>query len=80
LIVPILGEGMVPALIGTAMGLVTAIGAARVMSSMLFKVKPCDAAVFAWVSCGLLVICFAASLIPALRSTTIDPAQALRAE
>jgi len=61
-------------------GLVTAIGAVRVMQSMLFEVKPLDAAVFASVGCGLLVVFVAASLIPALRTVTIDPAQALRAE
>jgi predicted permease len=80
LIGSVLRQGLAPALIGMAVGLVTSIGAVRVMRSMLFEVKPWDVAVFASVSCGLLVVSFAASLIPALRTTAIDPAQALRAE
>jgi len=47
---------------------------------MLFEVKPLDAGVFASVGCGLLAVSFAASFIPALRTTAVDPAQALRAE
>ncbi|HEX4809650.1 MAG TPA: FtsX-like permease family protein, partial [Bryobacteraceae bacterium] len=80
LIRSVLRQGLTPALIGMAAGLVTAIAAVRVMESMLFEVKPLDAGVFASVGCGLLVVSFASSLIPALRTATIDPAQALRAE
>jgi len=47
---------------------------------MLFEVNPLDAAVFASVGCGLLLVSFAASIVPALRTTAIDPAQALRKE
>ncbi len=80
LIRSVLRQGLAPALIGMTAGLVIAIGAVRIMQSMLFEVKPLDATVFASVGCGLLVVSFAASLIPALRTTAIDPAQALRAE
>jgi predicted permease len=80
LIRSVLRQGLMPALIGMAVGLVTAVGAVRIMRSMLFEVKPLDAAVFASVGCGLLVVSLAASLIPALRTTAIDPAQTLRAE
>ncbi|MBV9302482.1 MAG: ABC transporter permease [Acidobacteriaceae bacterium] len=80
LIRSVLRHGLAPALTGMTVGFVTAIGAVRVMQSMLFEVKPLDAAVFASVGCGLLVISFAACLIPALRATAIDPTQALRVE
>jgi predicted permease len=80
LIRSVLRQGLTPALIGMAVGLVTAIAAVRVMESMLFEVQPLDAAVFASVGGGLLIVSFAASLIPALRTAAIDPAQALRAE
>ena len=76
----VLRQGLAPALIGMTVGLVIAVGAVRMMQSMLFEVSPLDAAVFASVGCGLLVVSFLASLIPALRTTSIDPAQALRAE
>jgi putative ABC transport system permease protein len=80
LIRSVLRQGLAPALIGMTVGLVIAIGAVRIMQSMLFEVKPLDATVFASAGCGLLVVSFAASLIPAIRTTAIDPAQALRAE
>jgi predicted permease len=80
LIRSVLQQGLAPALIGTVVGLAIAISAARIMRSMLFEVKPLDAAVFASAGCGLLVVSLAASLIPALRTTAIDPAQTLRAE
>lgn len=80
LIRSVLRQGLTPALIGMAVGLVTAMAAVRVMQSMLFEVKPLDAGVFASVGCGLLAVSFAASFIPALRTTAVDPAQALRAE
>jgi len=80
LIRSVLRQALTPALIGMAVGLVTAMAAVRVMQSMLFEVNPLDAGVFASVGCGLLAVSFAASLIPALRTTAVDPAQALRAE
>jgi len=76
----VLRQGLTPALIGMAMGLLAAIAAARFLQSLLFEVKPFDPAVFAAVGFGILVVSFAGSLVPALRTTAIDPAQALRAE
>ena len=80
LIRSVLRQGIMPALVGWAIGLVTAIAAVRGMQSMLFEMKPLDPTVFALVGCALLIVSFAASLIPALRTTGIDPAQTLRAE
>lgn len=76
----VLRQGLAPALIGITAGFLTAMGAARVMQSMLFQVRPLDAMVFASVTCGLLIVSIAASLVPALRTTAIDPAQILRAD
>jgi predicted permease len=80
LIRSVLRQGCTPALAGVAIGSGTALVAVRVMQSMLFQVKPFDAGVFASVGCGILLVSLAASLIPALRTTSIDPAQALRTE
>lgn len=80
LIRSVLQQGLTPALMGMAVGLAIAFGAVRVMQSMLFEVKPFDAVVFVSVGCGLLLLSFVASLIPALQTTAIDPAQALRTE
>ena len=76
----VLRQGLMPAFVGMGAGLLTAIAAVQVMQSLLFQVKAFDTAVFASVACLVLGLSFAASLIPALRTTTIDPAQALRAE
>jgi predicted permease len=76
----VLQQGLTPALMGMAMGLLGAIAATRFMQSLLFEVKPFDAGVFASVSFSILLVSFAGSLIPALRTTAIDPVQALRAE
>ena len=76
----VLKQGLTPVLIGMVMGIVAAIGAGRIMQSMLFEVKALDATVFASVGSGLLLLAFVASLIPALRTTAVDPALALRAE
>ena len=80
LIQSVLRQGLTPALIGISVGSLAAVAVRRVMQSMLFEVKPLDAAVFASVGCGLLLVSFAASIVPALRTTAIDPAQALRTE
>lgn len=80
LVQSVLLEGLKPALIGMGIGLLTSFAAVQILRSMLFEVKPFDAAVFGSVACGLLLISLAAGLIPALRTTAIDPARALRAE
>jgi ABC-type antimicrobial peptide transport system permease subunit len=51
----VLREGLMPALVGMGVGLLTAIAAVQVMQSLLFQVKPLDRAVFASVAC--LVSC-----------------------
>jgi putative ABC transport system permease protein len=80
LIQSVLLEGLKPALIGMGIGLLGSLTAVRIIRSMLFEVRPFDAVVFASVAGGLVLISLAAGLIPALRTTAIDPAQALRTE
>ncbi|HSU59941.1 MAG TPA: ABC transporter permease [Bryobacteraceae bacterium] len=58
----VLQQGLKPALIGMAIGLVGALAAVRIIQSLLFEVEPFDAAVFASVGCGLLLVSLAASL------------------
>ena len=47
---------------------------------MLFAIGPADPVVFVGVPIVLLVTAAAATAIPALRASRIDPIQALRAE
>jgi len=50
------------------------------MANVLFGVTPHDAAVFATAPLLLLMIAFAACLLPGGRAASADPAEALRCE
>jgi ABC-type lipoprotein release transport system permease subunit len=51
-----------------------------VMSSLLFGVKPVDAPTYAAVTLVLVAAALLASYVPARRTASIDPVEALRAE
>ncbi len=76
----ILRQGMVLTGIGLAIGLVAAVAATRLVSSMLFEVKPGDPLTYLGVAALLGVVSLAASYIPARRATRVDPVSALRQE
>jgi putative ABC transport system permease protein len=76
----VVGHGMVLTLIGMAIGLAGAFGATRVLSSLLFGVRPTDLVTFAGVSTLLAAVAALASYIPARRATKVDPIVALRYE
>jgi putative ABC transport system permease protein len=76
----VVGHGMVLTLIGMAIGLAGAFGATRVLSSLLFGVRPTDLVTFAGVSTLLAAVALLASYIPARRATKVDPMVALRYE
>ena len=74
----VLKNGMVLALIGVALGLAGAFALTRLMASLLFAVKPTDAATFAVVSVCLLVTALIACYLPARLATRVDPMIVLR--
>jgi predicted permease len=68
------------ALVGLALGLVLAVGAARLESSLVFGVSPLNLLSLA-AALGLLALAVAAaSWLPARRAASLDPMQALRTE
>lgn len=76
----ILRDGMLLALIGVGVGLAGAVVLTRVMTSLLFGVRPTDIATFAIVALSLLGTALLASYLPARRATKVDPLTALRYE
>jgi putative ABC transport system permease protein len=75
-----LGHGFALAAIGVACGIAGAVALTRWMSSLLFEISPLDPFTYAAVSLILICAALLASTIPALRATSIDPVDALRAE
>jgi len=76
----VLGLGARLALIGVLIGIAASAWLARLISTMLYGVPPTDPITLAAVAALLLIAGLAASAIPALRATRVDPSEALRAE
>ena len=73
-------QGMRLALVGVILGVGIAFGVSRVMSSLLFGVKPRDPVAFVVVAVALSVVALIATYVPALRASRVDPIAALRYE
>jgi predicted permease len=76
----ILGEGGALLLIGLGLGLPGALFAARAIQGLLFGVAPYDPATFGAVAVLMAAIGIAASWIPALRASRVDPVITMRAQ
>ena len=73
-------RGVILAGIGAIGGLGAAAALTRVMSSLLFGIRPLDPATYLVVSLVLIVAAAIASYIPARRASAVDPVEALRAQ
>jgi putative ABC transport system permease protein len=73
-------EGMKPALLGVVVGAIGALAMGRVLSSLIYQVKPTDPMTFLAVTVLLTAVAVLASIIPAYRATKVDPMVALRYE
>jgi hypothetical protein len=73
-------HGLTLAGVGVAIGLAVALSIMRLMSSLLFDVSPLDPLTYVLVSAALIAATLLASYVPALRATSVDPINALRAE
>jgi ABC-type antimicrobial peptide transport system permease subunit len=76
----ILADGARMTLAGVCIGTVAALGLTRLMSSMLFGVKPTDPLTFVAVAVLLCAIALLACFVPAQRAMKVDPMVALRYE
>jgi putative ABC transport system permease protein len=64
--------------IGLIIGVAGSLALTRLVSTLLFGVKPTDVMTFVVVSLTLLVVALVACYIPARRATQVDPLIALR--
>jgi putative ABC transport system permease protein len=76
----VFGEGVRLAIAGGAVGCVAALVSSRLISSLLFNVRPLDAISFSAGSALLVLTALLATLIPARRAASLDPVVALRSE
>jgi predicted permease len=73
-------HGLILASIGVAIGLIAASGLTRLMSSLLFGIKPLDPVTYAAGAVLLGIAAALASYLPARRASAVDPVEALKAE
>jgi predicted permease len=76
----VLREGFALVAVGMLVGLTVALGATRLVSSILFNVTTTDPLTFVGVSIILLFAALLACMLPTRRATNVDPLIALRSE
>jgi len=74
----VLGEGLRLAVIGTALGVVGALGASRLVQGLLYNVDALDPVAFTFVPLVLLLVAAVAVYLPARRAASVDPMRALK--
>lgn len=73
-------QGLQPAVLGLAVGLLGALLAGRVMEAVLFGVDPRDPAIYGAVVILMIAVTLVAAAVPAVRASRTDPVEVLRAE
>ncbi len=76
----VVGRGLRLAAIGACIGAAGALALSRLLTTVLFGVKPTDPATYAAVAAVLLATAGIASYVPARRALRVDPIAALREE
>jgi predicted permease len=73
-------QGLLLTGIGVVCGLLAAAFLMRLLSSLLFNVRPVDPVTYGAASLGLIATAWVASYLPSRRAAAVDPVEALRAE
>ncbi len=76
----VVSQGMLPVLLGLAIGLAASFGLTRLMAGMLYGVSASDPVTIVGVAFVLAAVALIAALVPAHRATRVAPVVALRYE
>jgi putative ABC transport system permease protein len=76
----VLADGIKPILVGVGIGLAIALALGRLVSSLIFGVRPTDPLTFATVASLLIAVGVLATIVPAYRATRVEPVRTLRDE
>jgi hypothetical protein len=74
----VVGQATGATAVGIVIGLVAAAGLTRLMSGLLFGVRPVDLVTYAGVTVAIAAVALAAAYLPARRAAGVDPVVALR--
>ena len=73
-------KGMKLVLLGSAIGIVAALGLSRLLRTLLFEVRPTDFTSYLGATGVMIAVAIAACMVPAWRAARVDPATSLRHE
>src|SRR5437763_1121753 len=76
----ILGQGMMPVLIGLAAGIAAALALGRLLRTQLYQISPHNPTLLFTTAAVLALVALVACFVRARRAAHVDPIQALRAE
>jgi predicted permease len=76
----ILGQGMMPVVIGLATGLAAALALGRLLRTQLYQISPHNPTLLFTTAVILAFVALLACFVPARRAAHVDPIQALRVE
>jgi len=76
----VLGEGLGYAAAGISIGIPAALAVNRLLRTVIYGVTPTDPPTYAWLAATMTVVVLAACVLPAVRVSRLDPAQALTHE
>jgi len=76
----VMRNGLMLVGVGLGLGLAAAAGAARLIQTLLFSVRPLDPVVYGAVTVVFALVASLACLLPSVRASRIDPLIALRAD